>query len=664
MSAPDTNAPDGVNISVTQPATGLEGLPENASPQEKDLYWYTHLYQGDKQRQLTLRAVITGGLLGMLMSISNLYTTLKLGWSFGVAITACVLSYVIWNALRALTGKRFSQLSILETNCMQSTASAAGYSTGGTIGVALGALLLLQGVHQPWYVTAPFALFTAALGVFLAIPMKRQMINYEQLKFPSGIAAAETLRSLYSESVEALHKAYSLVIALVAGGVIGFLRSYGTLVEQLKVTGRPQAWLEKIYGVFHIPEQINFPQFLNPLQRGNMTGLAFEPSVLLIGAGMIVGVRVSLSMLAGSILLYYLVAPQLLAIDAANSGLPGYVPSFNVSPAGDFYPVRWALWGGTSIMVFSSIASVALQWKTLARAFSIFRQKRPVVESEQLEAIEVPVSWLMIGLIPITIGLVVVQFLAFQINVFLGLISVAMSFIVTLVCCRATGETDTTPIGAMGKVTQLLYAVLPGAKGNAVINLMSAGTTAAAGGSAADLLTDLKSGYILGANPRKQFLAQFFGIFFGTVAVVPAWYLMVPDKRALEAFNPPATNMWKAVADLLTQGVHMLPRTAIWAIVIGALLGVALPVCEKLFPRIRAWLPSAMGLGLAWVMPFYNTLAFAIGAVIAWAWTRANRKSADTFNVPIASGLVAGESLIAAVIAIACTVVGFFALTR
>ena len=139
-----------------------------------------------------------------------------------------------------------------------------------------------------------------------------------------------------------------------------------------------------------------------------------------------------------------------------------------------------------------------------------------------------------------------------------------MSFIVSLVCCRATGETDTTPIGAMGKVTQLLYAVLPGAKGIASINLMSAGVTAAAGGSAADLLTDLKSGYMLGANPRKQFIAQFVGIFFGTVAIVPG---LVSDgartRQALEAFNPPATNMWKAVADLLTQGVHMLPVTAI-----------------------------------------------------------------------------------------------------
>src|SRR5262249_17368925 len=150
--------------------------------------------------------------------------------------------------------------------------------------------------------------------------------------------------------------------------------------------------------------------------------------------------------------------------------------------------------------------------------------------------------------------------------------------------------------------------MLPGAKGNTVINLMSAGTTAAASASAADLLVDLKSGYLLGANPRKQFLAQFCGIFFGTLAIVPAWYLMVPDKAKLESFNPPATNMWKAVADLLTQGVHMLPRTAIWAIVIGALVGIALPLIENLFPKAKPYLPSAMGLGLSWIMVFQNSL--------------------------------------------------------
>ena len=119
--------------------------------------------------------------------------------------------------------------------------------------------------------------------------------------------------------------------------------------------------------------------------------------------------------------------------------------------------------------------------------------------------------------------------------------------------------------------------------------------------------------------------------------------------------------MWKAVADLLTQGLHMLPATAIWAIVIGALVGVALPVAGRLFPKAEPYLPSAMGLGLSWVMVFQNSLSFAIGAVLVAMWNRLNKKGSALYYVPVASGLIAGESLVAALIAIACTVVGLLA---
>jgi hypothetical protein len=119
--------------------------------------------------------------------------------------------------------------------------------------------------------------------------------------------------------------------------------------------------------------------------------------------------------------------------------------------------------------------------------------------------------------------------------------------------------------------------------------------------------------------------------------------------------------MWKAVADLLTQGTHMLPRTAAWAIVIGALLGMLLPVCAKLFPKLGPCMPSAMGLGLAWVVPFQNSLSFAIGAVIVAIWEKLRKRQSDIYAVPIASGFVAGESMIAALIAIACTVIGLIA---
>lgn len=639
------------------PLAGFSGTPE-----EIDRQWFEKVYtgRGDSMKQLTLRAVLMGGILGMFMSISNLYTTLKIGWSFGVTITSCVLSFVIWNALRTLLAGRVSMMTVLENNCMQSTASAAGMSTGGTLATAVGSLLLISGVHQPWYVIGPFVLFTAALGVFIAIPMKRQMINYEQLKFPSGVAAAETLQALYSRGKVALQKAYSLLAALVIGGVIGLLRGYGTVVEALKEAGHGMGWLEKLSQKVFIPDELPFTGLLAPIQNINLAGLAFEPSVLLIGAGMITGLRVSLSMLLGSVVLYYFVTPHLCAMDLANAGAAGYVRSLAVK--GDVInPVRWALWGGTAVMVFSSLASIALQWRTVARAFTIFKRADQNAHADALAAIEVPNSWLVAGLIPIAIGTVIVLYLGFHVSVWLGLVAVGVSFIASLVCCRATGETDTTPIGAMGKLTQLVYAVLPGAKFNAIINLMAAGTTASAGSSSADLLTDLKSGYLLGANPRKQFLAQFFGVFFGTLALVPAWYLMVPNKKKLEDFNPPATNMWKAVADLLTQGIHMLPRTALVAIVIGALIGVAIPTLEKIFPKWRPWLPSAMGLGLAWVIPFQNSLSFAIGAVIVCLWTKLGRKHSHTYAIPVASGFVAGESLVAAFIAIACTLVGFLA---
>ena len=652
----DDRNPTTAPTPMTAGGLAIPELPADATPEQKDAHWFKYVYAGDNVRQLTFRSVMMGGLLGMLMSVSNLYTTVKLGWSFGVAITACVLSYVIWNALRALSGGRLSQMSILENNCMASTASAAGYSTGGTIGTAFGALLLIQGVHMDWTIVAPFAFLTAALGVFLAIPMKRQMINHEQLPFPSGIAAAETLRSLYSEGREAVQKAYSLVIALFAGMVIAFFRSYEGLVETLDKSKKAPEWLVNVSSWLKIPDLLAFPNTWL-VARGKVSGWGFEPSALLIAAGMIVGLRVSLSMLAGSVLLYVGFIPWLHSMDlaAATAGVAGYVPSFKLAENGDFNPMRWSLWAGTSLMVFSSLTVVAIQWRTVVRAFKIEKGGKGGVAAN---SIEVPGSWLVIGLIPIGLGLIVLQHFAFQMSWILGAIAVVMSFPLGLVACRATGETDTTPIGAMGKVTQLLYALI--AQGNQVVNLTSAGVTASAAGASADLLTDLKSGYLLGANPRRQFLAQFYGCFFGTLMIVPAWYLMFPDKATLDSFNPPAANMWRAVAEALTQGLNFVPKTAQMGIVIGGLLGIAMPLIEVLLlpPKYRKYFPSAMGLGLAWVVPFQNAFSFAIGAVITFIWSKFFPKAVEKYNVPIASGLVAGESLLAAFIAIASTLVG------
>jgi uncharacterized oligopeptide transporter (OPT) family protein len=622
--------------------------------EERDLKWLQEVYQGDHQRQLTWRAVLTGGLLGMFLSISNLYTTLKLGWAFGVAITACVMSYVLWNVLRTLTGGRMSQMSLLENNCMQSTASAAGYSTGGTVGSAFAALYLVEGHHQPWWVVTGMVFLTAALGVFLAIPMKRQMINQEQLPFPSGIAAAETLRSLYSEGKEAMRKAHALILGIAVGGLFGISKNLGTVAETFSnnMLGKSAAFLHKM---LPIPDLLPFRIKLLP-NNVQITGFGFEPGVLMIGAGMIIGMRMALSMLLGSAILCLVLAPILVGHDMAFASVENFKSSIWLPGAEEVTPRRWGVWGGTALMVFSSLTAFALQWRTLVRALRMKRSGN----GSPVAHIEVPVKWLWIGLVPITIGLVVLMKIAFDVGVLLGLLAVAMSFVLALVACRATGEADTTPIGAMGKVTQLVYAVL--ARNNTVVNLMSAGTTAAAAGSAADLLTDLKSGYLLGANPRRQFLAQFAGIFFGTVAIVPAWYALAPSVEHLsKQFPMPAASAWKAMADLLANGVGELPTSALWAVLIGGLIGIVLPVIETFKPSVSRFLPSSMGLGLGFVVDFSNSLGFTIGAVIAWLWAKRSADHAGAFKIPLASGLVAGESLFAAILAILCAAAGLVA---
>ena len=653
------------------PATGLPTLtPEQLAtmtPEEKDRWWYQNVYQGDKQRQLTVRAVVLGGILGMLMSASNLYTTLSIGWGFGVAITACVMSYVIWSFVRLITGGLVSKMSILENNCMQSTASAAGSSTGATIATMFGALLLLEKGDsdqvRTWIVQNPivvglFTLLTGALGVFLAIPMKRQMINHEQLPFPSGIAAAVTLKSLYSESKEAVHKAYAMISGILLGAMVGILNTgEGTL-----------DFLDRVLGKIRLPDLLP-EKGLAQYNGKSLINFGFEPSVLLIGAGMIVGLRVSLSMLAGSALLYLVVAPYLIGLDASHLNpehagfVPGYTPSIELIGGGKIYHVyRWGLWGGTGLMVFASLSSLALQWRTVSRAvtavFSKGERKAETRESAEMRGIEVPVSWMIFGMVPITLGMVALQMIAFGISWYAGIIAVAMAFVLTMVACRATGETDTTPIGAMGKVMQLMFALLHPKQ--IIPNLASAGIAANSASSSADLLTDLKSGYLLGANARKQFLAQFFGLFFGTLAIVPVWYLMVPSKAALEKFPAPATNMWYKVAKVLTEGIDNLPLSARWALLIGCGVGFALPLIEKAFVPAdkRKYFPSAMGLGLSWVVPFSNALAFSIGALISWIWSKVSKKGWEVFNIPLASGLVAGESLIKAIIAMTATVIG------
>lgn len=598
------------------PVEGFTGTPEEIQRQ-----WFEQVYQGrgDVMRQLTWRAVLMGSVLGGVLSLTNLYIGLKSGWGIGVAITACILSYAIWTTFVKI-GFVKTPMTILENNCMQSTASSAGYSTGGTLVSAFAAFILLNGHPLPVGLTLAWVFFLAILGVTMAVPMKKQMINIEQLRFPSGVAAAETLRALHSHGAKGMRAAKALGISGLIAALDNFWHDGFAMITRLAPFSSDVLITKFNAAVF------------GPAWVGRTVMFSWEP--IFIAAGAITGMRVCISMLIGGTLCWGVFVPVM-----QHAGI--------ITGSGFRDIVQWTLWLGTSCMVSSGIISVLVQWRTAARAFKglgkVFSRKPAVVD--EVEAIETPMSWFAGGQI---ISLIALSYLAhesFQMPYWQSALAVVLSFALALVACRVTGETDTTPIGAMGKVTQLTFGALN--PGNINVNLMSANITAGAAGSAADLLTDLKSGYLLGAHPRKQFIAQFAGIFIGTVMSVFAFSLIVnkPDVIGSDQFPAPAAQTWAAVARALSQGLEALAPTKVWCIVIGGILGIVFSILPAIFPKQQKYLPSASAFGLAWVFQWYYGLLFFIGAVLAYGFQKKSPANAEEFTYPIASGVMAGGAL-------------------
>jgi len=598
------------------PLAGFTGTPEEIERQ-----WFEQVYRGrgDSMRQLTWRAVIMGSLLGGILSLTNLYIGLKSGWGIGVAITACILSYAIWTTFVKI-GLVKTPMTILENNCMQSCASSAGYSTGGTLISAFAAFIMLNGHALPLPLTLAWVFFLAILGVTMAVPMKRQMINLEQLRFPSGIAAAETLRALHSEGEKGMRAAKALGIAGIIAAIDNFIHDGFAVIPKLAA-----------YSSDTLCSKLNEVIF-GPAWMGRTVMMSWEP--IFIASGTIMGMRVCLSILLGSITCWMCYVPWL-----QQEGL--------IVKGGFRECVQWTLWPGVACMVFASLLDLILKWRISLRAFTdLAKMFSPGSKTpSEMEKIETPMSWFAAGQLISLIALAMLAHASFGMPYWQSVLAVILSFALALVACRVTGETDTTPIGPMGKVTQLTFGALN--PGNMNVNLMSANITAGAAGSAADLLTDLKSGYLLGANPRKQFLAQFSGIFIGTVVSVLAFSLIVdrPEVIGSDQFPAPAAQTWAAVAKALSQGFEALAPVKVWSIVFGAAAGIVLTLLPVIFPKQQKYLPSASGFGLAWIFQWFYGVLFFLGAIIGWLWRKKSDANYQEYAFPVASGVMAGGAL-------------------
>lgn len=599
--------------------------------------WFKNVYQGDHVRQLSVRSIVTGMLIGGVMSVSNLYVGLKTGWGLGVTITASIIAYAVFQALeQIIPAYKKNPFTILENYTMSSAASAAGYMASAGLVSAIPALYLTTGRSLVWWELMAWIGAVSALGVFMAIPLKKQMINIEQLPFPTGIATAETLKSMHTEGAQAISKARSLFGASLIGGLLALWKDFPSLLSKSAAEkAAPYAFPTE----FQLLPGASAKKWLEEYTIG------IEGSLIMVAAGAIMGLRVGISLLAGALIFYGILGPWIIEQGWAKPGYRGIV--------------TWTLWPATAMLVTSGLLSFALKWKTIVRALGgllvAFNPGAGPSKQDPMDAIEVPMSWFVAGTFLSGLACVLLGHFLFGITWWMGIVAVLVTFLLSIVAARATGETDVTPIGAMGKITQLLYGWL--APTNITTNLMTASITSGAASHSADLLTDLKTGYLLGGNPRKQAISQLFGVMAGTLVSVPVYLIVVdPSKLGSKELPAPSAKVWESVANLLSKGVDNLPPGTGWAIVLGAAIGVILTLCEELLPKsARKWIPSSTGLSIAGVIPAFNSMSMFAGALIAWIIAKYRKDIDEQYTIPFSSGLIAGESLIGVAIILIAT---------
>lgn len=571
--------------------------------------------------QLTVRAVITGMLIGGLLSLCNIYSGLKIGWSSNMSVTAALLAFALWKALAPATRGR--PFSILENNINQTTASSAAAISSAGLVAPIPALTVLTGRELAWPLLAAWTFSVCCVGITVAIGLRRQMIVVDRLPFPGGIASAETLKEIHAAGAEAAAR-------------VRLLATAGAAAAAMKL------W-EHLARLPKLPIPGGYTGSAGPVTLGNLT-FALEPSFLMIGVGGLIGLRSGITMLLGAVLAYGVVAPYVLGQGWVPPGKPGELWFGALS--------KWLLWPGVALMVTSSITSFAFSWRSIAASMRVTRDDGAKARSEDTG--EVAHQWFLGGVAAALVLSVALQQTLFGIGVVVATVGVLLSFLMAMVAARVAGETNVTPVGAMGKITQLVFGVL--SPGQVAPNLMSANVTGGAASQCADLMHDLKTGYLLGAVPRDQVVAQFFGALAGATIGSAAYLVLVPDPATqlfTDEWPAPAVATWKAVAEVFAKGLSAMPEGTQAAALIGGAAGIVMAHVERIMPaRLRAWLPSASALGLAFVIPAHNALHMFLGAVIAALLARFVPSWSARFAVVAFSGLIAGEGLAGVAVAV------------
>ncbi|MDF3033751.1 MAG: peptide transporter [Alphaproteobacteria bacterium] len=623
--------------------------------------------------ETTLKAVLLGILLAIVLAGSTAYLGLKMGQTISASIPAAVISMTVL--------RMFRQSNILENNIVQTIASA-GYVVASGIIFTIPALIVM-GYWQEfgyWQITT-IAIVGGGLGVLFSVPLRRALIIDEQLKFPEGVAAAEVLKA--GDQVSSKDK--TGVGTLAAGALCASIFKF--CQTGLHVLG------ESIQGWFNI--------------GGAVFGLSSGFTFSMMGAGYIVGMQVAINLLVGAALAWFIGVPLYTAFSTPQDfGLGADASAFDWAMAVRTSKLRYI---GVGTMIFgglyalfsligpirTAIASsfAAIQKSRLGLAVTMVRTDHDIPMTTVLLfviALSVPVFIIFHNVLgaadlPITSALywITVTFLTLF-SLLIGFIGASIGGYMAGIVGSSANPISGITIGAILAVSAALLVLLGGeisfggetkeSLSLAATVIMIGGVVATAAALSCDNLQDLKAGYILGATPWKQQVCLIVGVIAGACVIAPILQLLYEaygiGGRFPRLGMDPAHALAAPQATLMASVAEGVFSNALdWPLVfLGVGVGLGIVVIDRgiLGPMKSEYRLSVMAVALGIYLPIEVIMPLVIGGTVNF-FARLHLKSQQSRhgeNYPrveasterqgllFASGLIAGDALVGIMLAI------------
>jgi len=548
--------------------------------------------------ELTLTAVLVGYALGVLITISMGYACLILGFSHEGSELAAILGFGV---LRGILRRN----SIIENNISQTVASSVNGASAGVM-FSVPALFIMGHTDFNPYLMVFACIAGGVLGIAFIIPLRKQMIDFERLTYPGGVAVATVLKSPGA----GVHKAILLMVGVALSSAVSFFSHYTEF----------ENW--------NLGQYIGMPDYMN--------GIWFV-SLLTIGIGFIAG-KGGLCFVIGGYVCYWILAPIL----AQRNLLPSPEQLQELGQTMPTY-LRIALFRpvGIGMLVGGALTGIALALPLIVSA--IRSMQSAAKTGAAMSKDEMPIKLLYVGITGavIVLGIVAVTSVE-QMGIVRGFIMALLGtvwiWMAGVILSECIGRTNWSPMSGMTLIAVTILIIITrglGDKSAIISSVMVGAATCMAMSQATDLMLDLKTGYLVGAIPRKQQMGQFMATWLGPILMIGLLFVL-HKAYGLGSEKLPA------------------PQGTVLASMLTGILEGNVPVYKYLAGAGLGALLSTTGIGglgiqvgLGFYLPFSIVLTYTIGTVLRMVSDKVKgRHYSEQVGIPIAAGLIIGEGIV------------------